>query len=673
MAEPTQVVNTTTSIPDYARPYVEQLLGMTGGALYNYEKDENGQMVYRDAQGAKVPAGTAGAQPTPTGLQNYQPYTGERTAGYSDLQKQAYAAAQGLGYNPYSTGAATGLQGLAQRAGQYAYTPSTFDYTRAVAPTLQNYQMTGPANVAAQQAMAAQLAAAPQATAAQFQGPGAIGYNAVTGERVTAPTLKDLRMDAAGNVAAQNVNVGNINAAQMGPAQQVSTGAFTAPGTVNAYMSPYQQAVTDIGKREAQRQADIAGTQRGARAAQAGAFGGSRQAIENAEAQRNLSQQMADIQAKGSQEAYNQAAQMFTSDQARQLAAQQANQQAGLTTGTQNLTAQQQANVQNIANQLQASGMNAQQALQAALANQGVQQQTNLQNLSANLQTQGLGAQTGLTAQQLNQANALQSSLANQQAGLTSGQFNATNAYNTALQNAQLRQQAELANQGLSGQYGLTQGQFQQAANMQNPQAALQAALANQQMGYNVDNQNLQAKLNVQQLGSGQNLQAQLANQTANQQMQQLGEQSKQYGAGLGLQGLQAGMQGYQNLGAIGQNLYGQNIGNLSTQAQLGGQQQQQAQNILNQQYQDFLTQQQFPYQQLAYMSNTLRGVPLSQGAQSVYQQPPSMLSQVAGAGLSLAGLSNLFGGTSKAKGGSIKEKKGGAAGLPAIVLSKMG
>jgi hypothetical protein len=510
MAEPTQVVNTTTSIPEYARPYVEQLLGMTGGALYNYEKDAAGKMIYRDAAGKIVPQGTAGAQPTPTGLQDYQPYTGERTAGYSDLQKQAYATAKGLGYNPYSTGAATGLQGLAQQAGQYAYTPSTFDYTKAVAPTLQNYQMTGPANVAAQQ-----------------------------------------------------VNAGTINAAQMGPAQQVSTGAFTAPGTVDAYMSPYQQAVTDIGKREAQRQADIAGTQRGARQAQAGAFGGSRSAIENAEAQRNLSQQMADIQAKGSQEAYNQAAQMFTSDQARQLAAQQANQQAGLTTGTQNLTAQQQANVQNEANRLQASGMNAQQALQAALANQ--------------------------------------------------------------------------------------------------------------QMGYNVGNQNLQANLNVQQLGSGQNLQAQLANQTANQQMQQLGEQSKQYGAGLGLQGLQAGMQGYQNLGAIGQNLYGQNIGNLSTQAQLGGQQQQQVQNILNQQYQDFLTQQQFPYQQLAYMSNTLRGVPLSQGAQSVYQQPPSTLSQVAGAGLSLAGLSNLFGGTSKAKGGSIKEKKGGAAGLPAIVLSKMG
>lgn len=543
MAEPTQVVNTTTSIPEYARPYVEQLLGMTAGALYDYEKDANGKMIYRDAKGKIVPEGTAGATPTPTGLQKYQPYTGERTAGYSGLQNQAYASAQGLGYNPYSTGAATGLQGLAERAGQYGYTPSTFDYTKVVAPTLQNYQMTGPADVAAQQVNAGTINAAQT------------GYNP------------------------------NLQTFQMGPAQQVGTGAFTEPGTVDAYMSPYQQAVTDIGKREAQRQADIAGTQRGARQAQAGAFGGSRSAIENAEAQRNLSQQMADIQAKGSQEAYNQAAQMFTSDQARQLAAQQANQQSGLTVGQQNL-ASQQATQQ----------LGAQTGLQTSLANLTNQQQANVQNEANRLQASGMNAQQ-----------------------------------------------------------------------------ALQAALANQQMGYNVGNQNLQANLGVQQLGSGQNLQAQLANQTANQQMQQLREQSQQYGAGLGLQGLQAGMQGYQNLGTVGQNLYGQNIGNLSTQAQLGGQQQQQAQNIINQQYQDFLTQQQFPYQQLSYMSNTLRGMPMSQGNQSVYQAPPSMLSQVAGAGLSLAGLSNLFGGTGKAKGGSIKEKKGGAAGLPAIVLSKMG
>jgi hypothetical protein len=133
-------------------------------------------------------------------------------------------------------------------------------------------------------------------------------------------------------------------------------------------------------------------------------------------------------------------------------------------------------------------------------------------------------------------------------------------------------------------------------------------------------------------------------------------------------------MQGYQNLGTVGQNLYGQNISNINTKAQLGAQQQQQAQNILNQRYADFQEQKQLPFQQLAFQSNILRGAPLSQGAQTVYQQPPSTLSQVAGAGLSLAALGNVFGNPIKAaKGGSIKEKKGKPAGLPALVLSKMG
>ena len=526
MANPTQITQYQTGFAPEIAPYAQTMLGMTGGALYNYEyQDANGNivpqgtpgstMVYRNASGAIVPAGTAGAQPTPLGLKPYEKYPGERTALFNDLQTNkagtgAFDQAAKLGYNPYSTGAATGLQGLAQLAGATKYTPSSFDYTKVAAPTLQNYQMTGPANV-----------------------------------------------------AAQNVNAGTINAAQMGGADKVATKSFTDTGTAGAYMSPYMQKVVDIQQREAQRQADIAGTQRGAQAAKTGAFGGSRQAIMDAEAARNLATQKGDIQAQGLNAAFQQAQQQFNAEQGYGLQGQIANQQAGLTVGGQNLSAEQQARVQNVANQLQASGMNAQQALQAALANQ--------------------------------------------------------------------------------------------------------------QMGYNVGSQNLQANLGVQQLGSGQNMQAQLANQNANQQMQQLAEQSKQFGAGLGLQGLQAGMQGYQNLGNIGQNLYGQNISNINTQAQLGGQQQQQAQNILDQKYQDFMAEKQEPFQQLSYMSNMLHGVPLSQGAQTVYQAPPSAFSQVAGAGLTLAGMSNLFGGKPNAKGGVIKEKKGRPAGLSALVLSKMG
>jgi hypothetical protein len=80
---------------------------------------------------------------------------------------------------------------------------------------------------------------------------------------------------------------------------------------INAYMSPYMQNVVDIQKREAGRQSDIMGQQQQAQAVQAGAFGGSRDAIMRSERERNLGQQMGDIQARGSQAAYDQASNQF--------------------------------------------------------------------------------------------------------------------------------------------------------------------------------------------------------------------------------------------------------------------------------------------------------------------------------------------------------------------------
>ena len=59
------------------------------------------------------------------------------------------------------------------------------------------------------------------------------------------------------------------------------------------FMNPYQQAVIDIQKREALR--DFEGStlpQIGAQAAGSGAFGGSRQAVLESEARRNLDQRM---------------------------------------------------------------------------------------------------------------------------------------------------------------------------------------------------------------------------------------------------------------------------------------------------------------------------------------------------------------------------------------------
>jgi hypothetical protein len=84
---------------------------------------------------------------------------------------------------------------------------------------------------------------------------------------------------------------------------------MTNPSAIQQYMSPYQQAVTDLQIEAARRQADISRTQRASQAARAGAFGGARQAIENAEAERALQSQLAAIQAQGSQSAYDKAVQ----------------------------------------------------------------------------------------------------------------------------------------------------------------------------------------------------------------------------------------------------------------------------------------------------------------------------------------------------------------------------
>jgi hypothetical protein len=156
------------------------------------------------------------------------------------------------------------------------------------------------------------------------------------------------------------------------------------------------QNVVDIQKREAQRQSGIQGTQQQAQAAQAGAFGGGRDAIMRAERERNLGQQMGDIQATGSQAAYQQAQQQFNAEQQARLQAQQANQQAGLTVGGQNLNA-------NLGVQQLGAGQNMQAQLanqQAGLTTQQQQEQSRQFGAGQGMQAASLGAQYGLAGQQ---------------------------------------------------------------------------------------------------------------------------------------------------------------------------------------------------------------------------------------------------------------------------------
>jgi hypothetical protein len=741
-----------------------------------------------DADGKAIPTANETAQ----GIMKTAADSAAGTSYTGNTFSNQYTAPVNLGYTAEDAKAQTAAGIATLPTGETATAATMGKAPTGIAAIGQAQQDTQAPQMTAQAANAATLGAAPKAQQQQFAGPRDVNAQRVGEERINAPNLKDLRMDAAKDItglptvesrdikAAKDAGLASLKNYQMGPAERVETKSFAQPGSADAYMSPYMQSVVGIQQREAQRAADVATTGRKGEQTRAGAFGGSRAAIMDAEAARNLATQKGDIQAQGLQAAYQQAQQQFNTEQGQGLQAQTANQQAGLTVGKENLAAnlgvqqlgegqinlqtklanlnnEQQAAVQNESNRLQAQGLTAGQAMQAALANQGVQQQANVQNLSAGLQTQGLGAQTGLQAQQSNQQYNMQGQLANQQTNLAAQQANQGMEYNTNAQNAQLRQQTELANQGQRGQYGLQQGQFNQAANMQtsaqaqeaqrqnqamegqygitnlanrqqtemanagyrqqtgmadqalagqyglqqgtmDQQAAMQTAANRQAAGmygaqaqnerdqYNTTNKQQTALANqaagnrASEFGAGQNLASAGISAQYGQAANQLGEQSEQFGANLGLQGQQVAMQGATGLSNIAGQGYNQNMQTNQLLAAYGQQQQGAEQQRLNTQYQDFLNEQNDPYKKLGFMANTASAAPTANLGSTMYQAAPSTFSQVAGLGATALGAFGASGGfgTTKANGGMVgRYAKGGLVrsrpqGLVALAIHSM-
>jgi hypothetical protein len=186
---------------------------------------------------------------------------------------------------------------------------------------------------------------------------------------------------------------------QMGAGQQYARQA-TDPFAMQSYMSPYMQNVVDTQKTAALRDFQVAQPMRQAQQTLRGAFGGSRSAIENAEAQRNLMSQLQGIQATGTQSAFEKAqqAQQFGANlglQGLAGAAQSAGQLGQLAGG------QQQADLARLGFQQQTGQQ--QQQYQQGIINQAIQDYATQQqypmiqlaNMSALLR--GLPLQSGTT------------------------------------------------------------------------------------------------------------------------------------------------------------------------------------------------------------------------------------------------------------------------------------
>jgi hypothetical protein len=101
-------------------------------------------------------------------------------------------------------------------------------------------------------------------------------------------------------------------------------------GVMQAYMNPYQQAVTDVAKQAAVREYNTGLQNLRSQAGQRGAFGGSRQAIMESELARGLGSQLGNIQMQGSAAAYDKAGQLYQQDYANQMQKAQTLQQLGL-------------------------------------------------------------------------------------------------------------------------------------------------------------------------------------------------------------------------------------------------------------------------------------------------------------------------------------------------------
>lgn len=593
----------STNLPEYAQPYYQELLKQTGREVFATDASGN---VTGMKPATSLPQQTV-AGFNPLQQQTQQAVAGMQTPGQFGQSTQGLTAGQGLGYGMAQQGIERAL----------AYQPENIGAMGVYNPELEQFQMQGPQNVNAPNLSqfgmsAAQTAYRPQLQNYQMQGP----QNVTPGQGITANQIQ----------AATTNYRPDLRQYAMGPAERVSTDTATG-NQLQQYMSPYQDAVTDVAVREAKLQGDLAKQQGALGSIGRGTFGGARQALMQSEQQRGLNQQLADIRYKGAQDAYSQAQAQFNADQARKMQAATANQQAGLTTGQANLQSQlqtqqlgtqsglqavlanlnnqQQANVQSEANRLQAQGMTADNALKAALANQQAGLTTGQQNLAANLQTQQLGAETGT-----------QMALAN-----------LTNAQQANVQNLA----AQLQTQGLSAEN------------------AMRAALANQQAGITTGQSNLQALLGVQQLGAGQSLEAQKANQAAALQAAQLNQQGRQFGATLGSQvglaGLQSVVDSSKALGALGSEQQQADLARLTAQGAAGTEQQALAQRQADIEYQNEMARQNYARQQLQYYSDILRGNAGALGSTQVQYTPtPSTLSQVGGLGLAGLGLAKAIG-----------------------------
>jgi hypothetical protein len=397
---PTQATSYQTNVPEYARPYVENMLNATQKQLFN--TDDSGI----------------------TGFKPYKPYSSNPSdyyAGFSPMQQQAQSSAANLqvpGQFGQATDMATmsgmGALGTAGQAGMYG---AQGNMAGQRAAGLSN--MYGGAG-----AQAGQQAAG---MSNMYGGLGAMSGQQYAGQSAGAGQQGADIGQQYGGQSAMYGGMGAMQGMQGANIGQSLGQMSTNANAQQAYMNPYLQNALNPQLAEIQRQYDITGQGQQSAAAKSGAFGGSREALMAAENQRNKNMAMNQVIGQG----YNQA---FTNAQQQMNAANQAalagNQQAlsgygmglqgagqagnlALQGNQQALSGYGQAGSQALAGYgmgLQGAGQAGQQAMQGyGMGLQGAGQAGSQAMQGAGLGLQGVGAQQNA----YNQLGAAGSNLAN--------------------------------------------------------------------------------------------------------------------------------------------------------------------------------------------------------------------------------------------------------------------
>jgi len=126
-----------------------------------------------------------------------------------------------------------------------------------------------------------------------------------------------------------------------------------------------------------------------------------------------------------------------------------------------------------------------------------------------------------------------------------------------------------------------------------------------------------------------------------------------------GLSGAELGVRGAGVLGGLGGQQFEQEMATTDAMQKYGALQQGQQQQALDFAYQQEMARQQYPYQQLSYMSDLLRGVPSTQSSQLQYARQPDQTAQLLGTGLAA------YGAFGRKEGGQIKRYQQGGAVSP--------